>query len=294
MPADIRDWWAWIADALAERTEAEQKSRLEADDSTARKDFFHYIFQKHDAETGELGYSQAELWEECQLLVSAGADTTAIVLAGLLFYLTRRADAQARLADEVLAAFDSADAIAPGAALQGCGYLRAVISEGLRMTPPVPAELQREVLPGGVVIEDRFFPAGTTVSVSPYALGHSEEVFPEPFAFRPERWLAGEKGPGGEVVSEESVRASERALSAFSAGSRGCIGKNLAWMEMTLVLAKLVYTFEMRRDPGNNLGGGDPIHGRLGRRNPDEYQIYDIFVSLRDGPMIQLKRRVHS
>lgn len=294
MPADIQGWWAWIADALAERTVAEQKSRLEADSSKARKDFFHYIFQKKDTETGELGYSQAELWEECQLLVSAGADTTAIVLAGVLFYLVRRADAQARLAEEILAAFDSADDITPGARLQACGYLRAVISEGLRMTPPVPAELTREVLPGGAVIEGHFFAAGTNVSVSPYALGYSKDVFPEPFEFRPERWIAGEKGPGGEVVSEESVRASERALSAFSAGSRGCIGKNLAWVEMTLVLAKLVYTFEMRRDPSNNLGGGDPISGRPGRRNPDQYQIYDVFVSLRDGPMIQLKRRVHS
>lgn len=293
-PADIREWWAWVADALTERTKAEQKSRLEADDSTARKDFFHYIFQRHDAETGELGYSQAELWEECQLLVTAGADTTAIVLAGVMFYLVRRADAQARLAEEVLGMFDSADDMAPGAALQACSYLRAVINEGLRMTPPVPAELQREVLPGGAVIEGHFFPAGTTVSVSPYALGYNEDVFPKPFEFRPERWVVGEEGPDGEVVSEESVRASERALSAFSAGSRGCIGKNLAWMEMTLVLAKLVYTFEMRRDPSNNLGAGDAVKGRPGRRNPDQYQIYDIFVCLRDGPMVQLKRRVHS
>lgn len=290
VPADIQAWWTWVEEALAERLRKEEKARL-GDESQDHKDFFHYLFQERDPVTGELGYSKEEYFEETQLLVTAGADTTAIVLAGVMFYLLRHPDAYARLTEEVLAAFDGAEeGIAPGKRLQSCKYLHAVLNEGLRMTPPVAAELAREILPGGAVIDDKFFPAGVTVSTSPFALGYNEEVFPEPLKFSPERWLVDDKTG----VTEESVQQSERALAAFSAGSRGCVGKNLGWMEMNLALANLVYHFEMRRDPNNNLGGGDPVNGRPGRRSPDHYQTYDIFVALRDGPMVQLKKRVHS
>lgn len=293
-PADIRSWGSWVDHALEERTRSEEETRLGKEETEARKDFFHYIFQTLDKDTGDFGYTKDELWEECQLLVIAGADTTAIVLAGLLFYLVRRADIQTRLADEVLAAFNTAEEIAPGPKLQSCVFLRAVINEGLRMTPPVAGVLDREVLPGGAVIEGQFFPAGVRIGTSPYGLGYSKDIFENPSEFRPERWVVGDKGPDGKLVSQETVHEQERALSAFSAGSRGCIGKNLAWMEMALVLAKVVFKFEIRRDPSNNLGGGDPHNGRPGRRNPDQYQTYDVFVSSRDGPMVQLKKRVHS
>ncbi|KAJ4386531.1 hypothetical protein N0V93_009428 [Gnomoniopsis smithogilvyi] len=293
-PADIRNWSAWVDQALQERTASEEQTRLGQDESRIGKDFFHYIFQTFDKDTGNLGYTKDELWEECQLLVVAGADTTAIVLAGLLFYLVRTSDVQTRLADEVLAAFDSPEEIAPGPKLQSCVFLRAVINEGLRMTPPVAGLLEREVLPGGVVIQGQYFPAGVNISSSPYCLGYNEDIFLNPTEFRPERWVVGDKGPDGKTVSQEAVYEQERALSAFSAGSRGCIGKNLAWMEMSLVLAKLLFRFEIRRDPSNNLGGGDPLNGSPGRRNPDQYQTYDIFVSSRDGPMVQLKKRLRS
>lgn len=293
-PADMRNWVYWVDKALDERIKSEGKICMGQDDTKLRKDFFHYIFQTLDKETGQMGYTKEELWEECQLLIVAGADTTAIVLAGLLFHLVRLPDVQARLAAEVLAAFDSAEAIAPSPKLQSCSYLRAVLNEGLRMTPPVAGMLDREVLPGGVVVEGQFFAAGVNIGTSPYGLSYNRDAFQEPFEFRPERWVVGEKGHDGGTILQETVQQQERALSAFSAGSRGCIGKNLAWMELSLILAQLIFKFEIRRDPSNNLGGGDPHNGRPGRQDPNQYQTYDVFVSSRDGPMVQLKRRARA
>lgn len=51
--------------------------------------------------------------------------------------------------------------------------------------------------------------------------------------------------------------------------------------------------FVIRKDLDNNLGGGSP-DGKVGRRNVDQYQTYDAFVSLRAGPMLQLRGREHS
>lgn len=222
---------------------------------------------------------------ECELLIVAGADTTATVLAGLFFYLVHNPEVQERVAKEICLEFSNINEIVAGSRLHGCQYLRAVISEGLRLCPPVAAELPRTVLPGGTVADGQFFPPGTDLSVCTYCLGLNEDVFPEAFRFRPERWMKDEPGS-----SEESVKLAESGLSAFWAGTRGCVGKNLAWMEMSLVIARAVFSFQMRRDPSSNLGGGDP-NGKAGRQNPEHYQTFDAFVAMRDGPLVQFKER---
>jgi hypothetical protein len=61
---------------------------------------------------------------------------------------------------------------------------------------------------------------------------------------------------------------------------------------MCLVLAKILYRFEVRKDLSSNKGGGSP-DAREGRRVVNQYQLYDIFVAARDGPMVQFKRRVY-
>lgn len=175
-----------------------------------RKDFFHYLFKYKDPDTGELVLSRNELWMECELLIVAGADTTATVLAGLFFHLVHNPDIQERLAKEIQSEFSHIDEIVAGPRLHACKYLRAVISEGLRLSPPVAAELPRTVMSGGTVVEGHFFPADTHLSICTYCLGLNEDVYPEPFRFRPERWM--EDSPGS---SEESVQLAESGLSAF-------------------------------------------------------------------------------
>lgn len=292
MPSDTKLWWAWLEGVLTERTKVEEAARR--DGTEGPKDFFHYLYQIRDPETGGMGYSQPELWEELQLLVIAGADTTAIVLAATFFYLIREPEVLDKLSDELLTTFDSAAEIVPGAKLASCRYLRAAIREGLRMSPPVSAELIREVLPGGSVVDGEVFPEGVNVSVCTWAISYNEEIFPEPYRYRPERWLLDQKEGGSRGsktgVSKASLELAESAQVSFSFGARNCVGKNLAWMEMSLLLAKALYHFEIRRDPDSNLGGGDP-NGVHGRRNPDQYQLHDTFVALRDGPLIQVKKR---
>ena len=192
---------------------------------------------------------------------------------------------QAKLAKEIRSTFHSFDDIAGGPTLFGCKYLKAFIQESLRAAPPVGAELNREVIKGGMVVDGEFVPEGVNVSVGHYCLSYNRDIFPEPLEFRPERWIVGEK-----ESSAESVALAESAFCAFSAGPRSCPGKNLAWLEMMIVMAKVIYKFEVRRDFADNLGGGSP-EGRLGRRNPDQFQTFDAFVGLRQGPMVQFKRR---
>lgn len=285
-PKALLNWEAFVTKCLTDRTEAEEKNQS-SQSGTHRQDFFHYLFQATDPETGARGFRLDELYGECDMLIIAGSDTTAIVFSAMFFYLARRPEIQAKLAREVRSAFPGGSGdIRAGAALQSCGYLRAFIKEALRMTPPVSAEPAREVLEGGTTVDGVFFPAGVNVSVGLYCMSYNKDIYPEPFEFRPERWIAGE-------ASEESVALAESGFCAFSYGSRGCPGKSLAWLEMSVVMAKAIYNFEVRPDKTNCIGGGT-LDGRLGRRNVDQYQTYDAFVSLRDGPMVQFSRREES
>lgn len=126
------------------------------------------------------------------------------------------------------------------------------------------------------------------LTAAPTNPGYNKEVYPSPYKFRPERWLTTEEDPEGS--SPDEVELAESGHCAFSTGTRGCVGKNMAWMEMQIVLGKMVYNFEMKQDSSNPLGGGG-ANLREGHREAEQYQLYDAFVAMRDGPMIQFKER---
>ncbi|KAF2167556.1 hypothetical protein M409DRAFT_22361 [Zasmidium cellare ATCC 36951] len=282
-PPAVTNWEKFVASCLEKRTKVEHENRaLIKPESEVRKDFFYYLFDAKDPETGT-GYDLNELYGECELLIVAGSDTTSIVMSAMIFYLAKNPDVQTRLADEILSTFNAYNEIRGGSQIHSCRYLKAFIQEACRMAPPVGADPARQVLSGGTIIDGQYFPEGTKLSISCYRLSYSDDVFPEPFAFRPERWLP-------EHSSPERLAIQEQGFCSFLAGSRGCVGKNLAWLEMMLVISKLVYKYEVIQDPKDNLGGG-AADGRIGRQNPDQYQTYDAFVALRDGPMVHLRPR---
>lgn len=198
----------------AERTQA----GLEVD----RHDFFYHLLKAKDPETGK-GFSTAELWGESNLLIIAGSDTTSTALTATFFYLLHNPRTLAKLTEEVRNAFTDAEDIRMGPTLSSLPYLRACLDEGMRMSPPVPGILPREVLAGGMEIDGLPVPAGTVVGVPHYVIHHNDDYYPRSFQYKPERWIAGSE-PG---VDAASVSAAHAAFCAFSIGSRGCIGKGV-------------------------------------------------------------------
>lgn len=68
-------------------------------------------------------------------------------------------------------------------------YLRACIDEAMRRRPPVAQGLSREVPKGGATIAGHYIPEGVSVSVPAYSVHHDASIFPDPYEYRPERWL---------------------------------------------------------------------------------------------------------
>lgn len=82
-----------------------------------------------------------------------------------------------------------------------------------------------------------------------------------------------------------------KAFCPFSIGYRGCPGKAVAYLEMSLAIAKALYYFDVERAPRKDreLGAGSP-GGKMGRERPEEFQM-DTFVSTHDGPNIISRTR---
>lgn len=89
----------------------------------------------------------------------------------------------------------------------------------------------------GRVIGEHFVPKGTWVGVIAYSSARDPQVFPDPGAFRPERWLAGEATAEMKTMSRP-----------FSYGPRNCIGKHLAEITLTLTLARIYQLFDVEVD----------------------------------------------
>ncbi|KAG9230345.1 putative Isotrichodermin C-15 hydroxylase [Amylocarpus encephaloides] len=164
----------------------------------------------------------------------AGSETTASTLAALTNNLLRYPQTYAKLKTEIRTKFSSESEITLSA-VNELEYLSACIEEGLRIFPPAPIGFLRIIQKGGDTIDGEVIPGGTAVSVSSWCAHHSPVNFKDPDEFIPERWLNG-KGYDSDKKS---------AHRPFSLGPRGCIGKDLSYVEMRLVLAKIIWNFDL-------------------------------------------------
>lgn len=285
-PSDVKAYFAFLDESIAARSNAEQESeQLSKGGKEVRQDMFHFIFHAVDPDTGKRAYSQEELWSEVSLLVGAGSDTSAVTLSSFFFYIVRNPKLYGKLVKEIRSTFDSAEEIVSGPKLSSCKYLRACVDETLRITPVVASGLYRTILPGGQKINGEFYPAGVTVTISGWPSGRSDE-YGDPNVYRPERWIVDEDAG---VTAEEVARISTY-FRPFSAGWSNCVGQNLAILELLLTIARTLFRLDVRAAPGSTLGEGYPDLG-WGRRNRNEYQVFDAFISMREGPMVQFKTR---
>ncbi len=116
--------------------------------------------------------------------------------------------------------------------LEKLPYLTATIQEGLRITHPVTHRSCREFPDKTLVYRGQSIPPGTIVHMTTLLIHENGDVFPEPQAFKPEIWL-------GDAQQQPSSY-----LVPFGRGTRSCLGINLAWAEMYLILANVFRRFD--------------------------------------------------
>ncbi|KAL5371590.1 hypothetical protein DPSP01_014148 [Paraphaeosphaeria sporulosa] len=219
--------------SLADKVE----QRLEM--QTSREDFFSAVIKNQGV--GEKALTRVEMVINSQTIVGAGSETTATLLSGVTFLMLKNPSVYAKLKDEIRGRFMSSEEIT-FAAVEKLEYTIAVLQEALRFYPPVPTGFPRVAPRGGGTVSGHYMPEGTVVYVSQHATNHSPRNFVEPDAYVPERWL--------KDAPEKFKDDNHAAMSPFSFGPRNCLGKNLAYAEMRVILAKMVWHFDLELEPG--------------------------------------------
>ncbi|KAL5349200.1 hypothetical protein ACLOAV_005488 [Pseudogymnoascus australis] len=220
----------------------------------AEPDFFSFfkIASSEEQASGEKTASMKlpDLVAECTSFLNAGNDTTQISLTNAIYELATHPAEQQKLYD-ILREYlpESSRPIASYAELIKIPYLRAVLDETFRVQPPVRFGLPRRTTESGATISGHFIPAGVTVSSSLHTLHHNESLFHKANEWIPDRWIQGHP----DVTSTEWQNLKVYVL-PFTLGGRACIGRNLAYMELSICLAALVMAFDWRVSPEQAMG----------------------------------------
>lgn len=218
---------------LVGRRIAQRRSR--ASDTAPRDDLLAMLLAVRDDETG-LGLSPAEVHDQCMVMFQAGHETSATGLTWWAWLMASHPGAQARAREELQRVLGERDPT--GEDLAALDWLGATLKETLRLYPPIGALMTRRVVKplqlGGWTV-----PAGSLLRITPAAIHRDARWFPEPQAFRPERFVAG------------AVPPPRGAWMPFGAGPRVCIGQHFAMLEMTLVAAQLLQRYELATVPGD-------------------------------------------
>jgi cytochrome P450 len=209
-----------------------------------REDILSMLMLAEFEDGGTMG--DKELRDQLMTLLLAGHETTATALAWTFDLLLRHPEPLGKLRDSLEAGEDD--------------YLRATISESLRLRPVLPLAGRR--LAKDLVVDGLSLPAGTDVTPAIWITHTRPDLYPEPFAFRPERFL----GDGPESY----------AWIPFGGGIRRCIGAAFAEFEMRIVLREVLTRCDLHK--------ASPLPEQTGRRN--------ITLSPKDGtPVVVTARR---
>lgn len=179
--------------------------------------------------------------------VSAGSDTTAIALREVIYRILCHQGCQEKVLSEITAIVQARVNSPTGEEglekpitwleAQSMVYFQAVLKECLRIHPGLGQIIPRDIPAGGLTICGEYLPEGTVVGCNAWTIHRDRSVFGEDAdEFVPERWLD---------APEEHIRAMENSIFTFGAGSRICLGKNIALLEINKLVPELLRRFEI-------------------------------------------------
>ena len=219
--------------------------------------------------------------------------------------------------NDIRSTFPTFASIHQGPALASCEFLRACLDETLRLSPSSFEPVWREVCPGGTTIDGHYVSEGSEVAVSLYALHRNPKYFANPDTFDPDRFMpesvaaeptlkkpkfdyfpasrANTKFPispsalspnsfQGMYFPASSGSKENPAFAPFLVGSSSCVGKSLAYLIMSLTLAKLMWCMDFRAVEST----GQWTEGSF------RHMIGSLFGGRRRNVMLQFRRREHA
>ncbi|TGO08450.1 hypothetical protein BTUL_0208g00010 [Botrytis tulipae] len=205
-------------------------------------DFLGYFLKAQEKKSNKVPLQFLSTWTLANIL--GGSDSTASMLRSVVCFLVEHSEALETMRAELR----GKQCNAPGLSLpipkwkelQDLPFLDACIIESLRLDPPFATALERVVPAGGATICGHFFPEGTIVGMNPYIVNRYRPTWGEDAdMWRPRRWLNGDPA---------HIRKLEASLLSFGAGTRTCLGQNVAMFEIKKLVAALFINYDVSID----------------------------------------------
>ncbi|KAI4932829.1 hypothetical protein J4E85_003230 [Alternaria conjuncta] len=217
------------------QTQLRLQRSAEADDQS--QDILSQLLRKVGKKDSEAWFTHKEVTLESWAGIMAGADSVAVNLRAVLYYLMRTPDAMSKATQELQTrqhllstpvSFEESTKHLP--------YISACIKEASRLFPSTGFNMSRIAPAQGVTLSGVYIPAGYHVGINPQIVQYDKKLFGEDaLEFRPERWLE----------SEARKFEMERGMLLFGVGKRTCIGKNVALAEVHKLVPELLRCFDM-------------------------------------------------
>lgn len=186
-----------------------------------------------DPDSSKVGITDRQLVANCFVFLAAGFETTATTLAFVLYELARHPEEQDNLFHELMGQSSGGSGPLGYDDLHKLKRMDAVIMECLRLYPPIVLFTAR-VCSCDTKLSGYSLPAGAHVILPTWHILHNPEIWADPYAFNPSRFMPGH---------EEEERRHPAAYVPFGLGPRECIGRRFAMLELKTVLAKLVANY---------------------------------------------------
>ncbi|MFN2214766.1 MAG: cytochrome P450 [Anaerolineales bacterium] len=200
-------------------------------------DLLSMLIAARDEDSGE-GMDDKQLRDELVTIFLAGHETTAIALSWSVALLSLHPAVRRELQAEVDRVLDGS---IPGAAdYNELPYTNAVISEAMRLYPPLPVTIRQAIEDD--VLDGHTIQANSSIFINIYSVHHNPDVWENPEGFDPQRFLP------------DKIKEIPRfAYLPFGGGPRQCIGNNFALMEAVLALSMITQRYELNLVPGADL-----------------------------------------
>ncbi|KAL2794802.1 cytochrome P450 [Aspergillus keveii] len=208
----------------------EARAERKAATTVSKTDVLSQVFD------GNVPLTAEEEIEDTMLLQIGGSDTTNSTLIFCVYYIATNSAVQRALREEIQPSHAVGEEVT-WENIKSLPLLEAAINETLRMHPPVPGGMPRMTPPQGAHLGDLYVPGNTTVSCPTWTIQMDPANFTDPTRWNPHRWI------------NHPAEHNTKAWVPFSVGPFSCVGKNFAYMEMKVAIAKLVTQFEIALTP---------------------------------------------
>ncbi|CAL1290445.1 unnamed protein product [Larinioides sclopetarius] len=218
-----------------------------------------------------------ELVAQCVIFFLAGYDTTSSTLSLATYELALNPDVQEKVYQEIVDTLKEANGELTYDTLKSMKYLDCIISETLRLYPPVLRNERQSVAEYTLGDTGITIPKNMLISIPVFAMHRDPEFFPNPDKFDPDRF-----------TPEERQKRDPYCYQPFGAGPRNCVGMRFVLTEVKLCLAYVIANFKIKKSPKTQV----PLKFLSGQTGL--LQLKNIYVSLipRDNnPMVKIEAR---